>query len=306
MCANKQEVDAWFRLYEQILRDTGIMDEYGDVDGSRVWNVDETGFSDVPDEVKVVSFKYMKPWRIVPHEHGTLSTVLTYVNAAGECLEPMVIHKGQRLNPEWSQFAHRGVEVRASDTGYIKGHLFDDYAQIFVKWLRDNGRLENGKKHVVLLDGHNSHIFNINFIEYMVQSGIEVLAIPAHTSHEIQPLDGAPFANLKTKWFEALAGYYGRNYGKLLPKTIWFTVFNQAWYATMNKRNIIAGFKMTGMVPVNRAKIPDKALAPSETTDNPDLAPGAAEDSEASSDEESAPSANNGTFVLPLKVFILS
>jgi len=170
------------------------------------------------------------------------------------CTDPMVIHKGQRVNSEWCQFSRRGVTVRCSDTGYIKAHLFDEYARIFVKFLRDNGLLTNEKKHIVLLDGHNSHIFNLDFIDFMIANGIEVLAIPAHTSHVIQPLDGAPFANVKKAWYDELDEYNRRASGRALPKSQWFNVFTPAWMAGMTKEFIQAGFKMTGMVPLDRSK----------------------------------------------------
>jgi len=288
MCANPQQIYDWFDIYEEVLRGTGIMNENGEIDGSRVWNVDETGLCDVPGEENVVSFKYLKPWRIVPSEHGTLSTVLSYVNANGHSSPPMVIHKGARKNAEWTTGAKRNVQVRCSDTGYIKGHLFLDYAKKFVEHLLDQGMLKEGEKHIVLLDGHNSHIFNIEFIDFMTRHGIEVLAMPAHSSHVLQPLDGTPFARLKALWKLALSEYNTNNHGMRITKKKWFGTFNKAWYNAITADNIKAGFKMTGIVPLDRSKIDEKKLGPSETTDNPLLARGAAEDSSSSeSDSDS-------------------
>ena len=45
----------------------------------------------------------------------------------------------------------------------------------------------------------------------MVANNIEVLAIPGHTSHILQPLDSTPFANFKTAWIQNLSQYLASN-----------------------------------------------------------------------------------------------
>ena len=52
----------------------------------------------------------------------------------------------------------------------------------------------------------------------MVANKIEVLAIPGHTSHVLQPLDSTPFANFKTNWNINLKEYLFQNTGVGMPK----------------------------------------------------------------------------------------
>ena len=64
------------------------------------------------------------------------------------------------------------------------------------------------RPHLLLLDAHKSHVYNIHFLKLMLEFIIGVLAIPSHTSHKIQPLDNAPFVNFKTYWNENLLEYF--------------------------------------------------------------------------------------------------
>ena len=102
----------------------------------------------------------------------------------------------------------------------------------------------------------------------MMEFNIHVLAIPAHTSHLTQPLDDVPFANLKTQWNANLLAYLFDNVGAACPKVIFLMCFWPAWHTSITVANIQAGFRETGIFPVNRNKISPALLASSQATDN--------------------------------------
>ena len=127
-----------------------------------------------------------------------------------------------------------------------------------------------GKCHLLLLDAHKSHVYNIRFILICKRFNIDVLAIPSHTSHIIQPLDSVPFANLKTAWNEELIDYLFHSVGLGFSKMEFFEVFIPAWKKSMTPQNIRAGFRETGICPFNPLIIHPSSLGPSEPT--PDMA----------------------------------
>ena len=53
-----------------------------------IWNCDESGCKDVPDELDVVGEIGVAAVNIVGKEHGEISTALTFANALGQCLHP--------------------------------------------------------------------------------------------------------------------------------------------------------------------------------------------------------------------------
>ena len=138
-------------------------------------------------------------------EKGETSTVLAFVSAAGMSTKPLVIHKGQKVQQAWKNDKPRSYSLGASENGWITKRLFYQYGKDFVQMLKNWGLMQDkNKKHLLLMDSHNSHTFNYQFLKMMNDNDIVVLAFPAHTTHVMQPLNDVPFAQLKTKWYKAI------------------------------------------------------------------------------------------------------
>ena len=183
-----------------------------------IWNCDESGVQDIPKEDEVIGVKEKKANRQGPSKRGETSTILTFANAYGQVMPPLVINKGCHVNDTWEYGCPPDIMLHASTKGYINKGIFYEYALRWVGWLRCNKRLE--KTNLVLLDAHKSHIYNLCFIHLMVRNKIEVLAIPAHTSHVLQLLDSTPFANFKMAWNSVLIKYLFTSVGAKCPNKI--------------------------------------------------------------------------------------
>ena len=70
--------------------------EVGIVSPGQIWSGDETGVQNVPKEIKVLGIKNIRTFQQVSSEQGETSTILSFVNALGNVVPPMIIHKGQR------------------------------------------------------------------------------------------------------------------------------------------------------------------------------------------------------------------
>ena len=60
-----------------------------------IWNIDEHGSENMAKVKKVLNIKGIKQYQIQPREKPRQTTMLTYVNATGFALPPMVIHSGK-------------------------------------------------------------------------------------------------------------------------------------------------------------------------------------------------------------------
>ena len=181
MCENKLTVDKFFNLYENIVKDYHIESPMN------IWNCDESGVQVVPKEQEVLGVTREKISNVTSEEQGETSTILTFANACGQVFPLLVIHKGGCVSNTWKQGAPCNVTIRASPKGWINKEIFYEYADSWVARLKANGCLV--KPHLLLYDAHKSHIYNLDFLNLMVANKIEVLAIPGHTSHVLQPLD---------------------------------------------------------------------------------------------------------------------
>jgi len=56
------------------------------------------------------------------------------------------------------------------------------------------------QKHVLLLDVHGSHVYNVDFLKMMAANNVDVFCFPPHTSHILQPADVSLFKSLKSNW----------------------------------------------------------------------------------------------------------
>ena len=122
MCANPAVIKKFFDQYQSELQRLKIDDP------KQIWNVDESGCQDVPKEELVVGETGIPASTIVGKEQGETSTVLTFANADGSCVPPMVIHKGKKVPESWNADKPVGVTLRTSETGWINKPLFLEYA----------------------------------------------------------------------------------------------------------------------------------------------------------------------------------
>ena len=226
-----------------------------------IWNCNESGMQDVP-EGDVIGVTREKVHTMSPKEQGETTTVLTFTNACGQVNPPVAIFKGAKVNDAWVANAPSNITVKASPKGWINKDVFFRWAQ----WLKRCNCLN--KKHLLLLDAHNLHIYNLPFLNLMVANKIKVLAIPGHTSHVLQPLDSTLFANFKTNWNINLKEYLFQNIGVGMPKGDFWILFLPAWRKSLTVAAVQSDFRKTGFFPVSRKAIKDSDLGPSGATDN--------------------------------------
>lgn len=103
---------------------------------------------------------------------------------------------------------------------------------------------------LVLLDGHSLH-YQPDLIRYAKVHQIILFCLPPHTSHESQPLDVSVFKSLKSNWQNACHKYMQTNPGRIVTKYQFSELLNKAWTKTMVPSTICAGFKKSGVFPLN-------------------------------------------------------
>ena len=217
MGANETVISNWFKLLKE------IKDKFDILSLCQIWSRDEMGIQNVPKEVKVLGCKKIRTFQQVSGEQGETSTVLTFVNAAGQSVPPLIIHKGQRVQETWQLKAPGNMKITATERGYITKSKFQEYGLHFVKFLKANGLAD--KTNLLIIDGHKSHLYNLPLYEVMRANNIEILTIPPHTSHLLQPLDSVPFAQFKKYCESNLMKYNNTHSGRVLNKVNFWDVF---------------------------------------------------------------------------------
>ena len=200
---------------------------------------------------KVIGVKGERSFQTVSGKKATNTTMLTFVSAGGLSLNPMLIFKASKIKTEWREAAPSGYMLRPSATGYINAKLFYEYGEYFIKFLRESHILTANKKVLLLLDMHKSHLFNLDFMEYMKADNVEVCSFPPYCTHVLQLLDDVPFARFKNEYQRELLIMNRQLCGNHMNKRQFFRVFIPAYTQGLTPEAIRKGYKNTGIYPLN-------------------------------------------------------
>ena len=127
--ANKKQIDGFFDMFKNMVDQWDL-----EWHPNYIWNVDECGVPDIPDDGNVVIGEVGKrAMTTVGGEKGINTTVLTYISAGGMHAPPMILFKGSRMNHEWADYAPTGYMIRTTKSGYISADTFAAYGERFIQ-----------------------------------------------------------------------------------------------------------------------------------------------------------------------------
>jgi DDE superfamily endonuclease len=125
-----------------------------------------------------------------------------------------------------------------------------------LKWLRQVFIPETQRgerRRLLILDGHNSHTSGEFQYECMT-AGINVVYLPPHSSHLLQPLNVGPFSPLAHFYAEAVKKYTPSGLAPI-DRAIFNNCYQSARPRALTKQNIQAGWSRSGIEPANPVKI---------------------------------------------------
>ncbi|KAI1002841.1 hypothetical protein K3495_g5365 [Podosphaera aphanis] len=124
------------------------------------------------------------------------------------------------------------------------------------------------------MDGHGSHT-TTEFLRVCKQNNIELLFLPAHSSHVLQPLDLGVFAPLKSQYPRQIADLAKLDNASAVKKQKFVTCYQDARNDTFNPRLLKSGWKVAGLFPwnpekgINSSQVPPPTGRPPTSLSNP-------------------------------------
>jgi hypothetical protein len=97
-----------------------------------------------------------------------------------------------------------------TDSGYIN-------EDIFLEWLQYFQKHRSPGKCLLILDGHASHS-SLKCLDYCRDNDIEMLCLPPHTIHVLQPLDGTVFKPIKAYCHQAATNFMHNHLNAAITK----------------------------------------------------------------------------------------
>ena len=241
---NKKAVEKFFENF------TSTMNTF-DIDWNRVYNLDETGITNVNVCSKVIAPTGRKQVGMVTAaERGLMVTVLGIISANGNVVPPVMVFPLKKVSP--TRLVHEapagtlGVNS-VTGSGWMTADIFsNDVLPHIVK----NTCATKENPILILLDNHASHV-SLSTILYCRENGIHLVTFPPHCSHKLQPLDVSVYGPMKGFYRKALHDWQLSHPGTRVTLYDMGGIFGRAYDLAFTRSNIISGFRATGIFPLN-------------------------------------------------------
>ena len=133
-------------------------------------------------------------------ERGKTHTVITCVSASGYAIPPMMIYPRIRMSEGLKTGAVPGTLFGCSMSVWVNQDLYLEWFHFFIS------SIPSARHALLIEDGHSSHI-SLEVIELAEEN---VLCLPSHTSHLLQPLDVGVLKSLRSFFQQGLQAVFGR------------------------------------------------------------------------------------------------
>ncbi|OQR85929.1 hypothetical protein ACHHYP_11172 [Achlya hypogyna] len=186
--ANVESIDKLHATLERLIAEHSI-------DGSRIYNCDETGFNPRPRAGKVLARKgSSNVWSRVMSVNFHLS-FLACVSATGHIIPPLILLQGRRLPIDETHDALSVLPtavVTGTPSGFINSKTFEEWLEFFAASVPD----DVARPVLLTFDGYRAHV-SLAIIDKAYELGVLLVCLPANSTHLFQPLDFSVFGSFK-------------------------------------------------------------------------------------------------------------
>jgi hypothetical protein len=250
----------WFIEYQAIMDKNRYLPE-------NVYNMDETGISigtSQRSQVLVIVDKQgdalassetsgYKPYKVT-HGRTEWVTSVETICSDGTMLPPFIIFKA--MGPMRADWIPEGVDVTdwswyTSTTGYTDDWLNGQYIEHHFEPLTRPSNL--AERRLLVVDGYGGHVTS-DFIYFCMAHAIDLMVLPAHSSHITQPLDVGVFRPLKLAMGQQADAAALFHPGPV-DKASWAAQMCLARQKAMTVKHIQAGWRNAGLYPFNPGKV---------------------------------------------------
>jgi hypothetical protein len=185
-----------------------------------LWNCDETGtqVGRTSGGIVFACRDARHVYTIVPDQREWFS-VLVYMNAVGFAIPLFYVFKGKRFRQNYIEKCELGATMSMQPCAWMTGYFFSAWISHFIECVQSKGGIFAENRHLLILDGHSSHV-TLDVLHEVRVVGLDLLTLPSHTSHALQPLDVSVFKPFKTFFKKYRDFWTSRNLNQVVTKHI--------------------------------------------------------------------------------------
>ena len=230
---------------------------------SQIWNADESGAQAGRNGGGTLVFARRGSRSVhttVPDNREHI-TVLSCVNAAGAYIPNFYIFKGKRRQRNYIIRCEPKACMAMQPNAWMTAFLFSAWISHFISIVKERYGISMQNRHLLVLDGHGSHV-TLEVVQKAREQGLDILTLPSHTSHRLQPLDVSIFKPFKVAFRACRDRWTINNKGKGASKEDLADWVSQGLRKALTIDKIQKGFAATGIWPLNPNAM-DKYMQPS-------------------------------------------
>jgi hypothetical protein len=214
--------------------------------------MDESGFAVGTSQPSraLVNIREKSSWKVV-HGRQEWITAIECISAAGLAIPPLIIFKAKHTNTGWIP-EHTSADWRfsTSNSGCTSDrHGYEWLTTLFKPLTRPE---DPGLRRLWIADGHSSHV-TARVIAFCMEHAIDLLILPPHCSHELQPLDVGGFAPLKRALARETDGVARLDSGRM-SKVEWTEMYIKARGRALTTQNICSGWRAAMYTPKEKKR----------------------------------------------------
>ena len=201
--------------------------------------------------------------KLTPNEREHITT-LTCINVVGQHIPNFYIFKRKQIRKNYIIHCEDQAAMAMQPEAWMTQFLYSKWLFHFIQALSKRRGISFQNWHLLIIDGHNSYV-TMEVVVQAMEVGLDVLTLPSHTSHRLQPLDVVVFAPYKRGFRKYRNVWVAHHLGSPTTKQCGCLAIE----VTLGLRkaltisNIQARFHATRIWPIN-AHAMDKYLGPSK------------------------------------------
>lgn len=246
----QEAIQEFYDRFSQVQSEYSILEQ-------DVWNMDEHGIAlGVCMNSRVLaSSKKKRTYKKSPENREWVSIIET-INPSGKIIKLLIPFKGQDVQTSWFIQDTPDWTYTTSENGWTSHKVaFGWLEHIF----EPQTRPESNSHRMLVMDGHGSHC-DLEFMWRCKQMNIQLVFLPPHSSHVLQPLDLGVFSPLKTRYRKSIADLAHLDDTTPVKKQRFIHCYSLARVEALTPRVLRAGWKAAGLFPWN----PQKGLQSSQ------------------------------------------
>ena len=262
--ATFETISAWFSTFQARIEERHY-------ELKNIYNMDEIGYAvGETESTRIIVDSTLKSnWKVTAGRQEWI-TVLECVNADGGSLPPMIIFKAQNTNTAWIPTnTPPNWYFSTSNSGWTSNsHGFEWICKVFEP---ESRKISGDQPRLLIMDGHSSHITG-SLIAFCIEKEIDLLILPPHCSHLLQPLDVGVYGPMK-RYHAQEVDRYSRAGIQRIQRSDWVQLFQKIREKGLSCQNIKSGWKGAGLNPFSPRQVlnnlPTPLLPPPSTPNTP-------------------------------------